>query len=50
MKGRKVTEVWRKLPREELHNYYCFSDIIGMIKSNIIRGTGHMKLWLENVT
>jgi hypothetical protein len=27
MKGMKLTEVWRKLHSEELHNYYYFSNM-----------------------
>ena len=50
MEGRKLREVWRKLHREELRNYYFFSNIIRMIKSKSMRSAGHMKFWLENLT
>ena len=46
----EVIEVWKKLHRDELHNYYFFSNIIRMIKSKSMRGAGHMKFWLENRT
>jgi hypothetical protein len=37
----EVTEEWRKMHNEELHNLYCSPDTIGMIKSRMRRG-GHV--------
>jgi hypothetical protein len=38
----EVTEGWRKLNDEELHNLYSLSSIIRMIKSRRIRLAGHV--------
>jgi hypothetical protein len=38
----EVTEVWRKLHNEELHNLYSSPSIIGMIKSRRMRWAGHV--------
>jgi hypothetical protein len=37
-----VTEGWRKLHNEELHNLYSSSSIIRIIKSRRMRWAGHM--------
>jgi hypothetical protein len=37
-----VTEKWRKLHNEELHNLYSSPDIIRQIKSRGIRWAGHV--------
>jgi hypothetical protein len=33
---------WRRLHNEELHNLYASANIIRVIKSRIIRWTGHV--------
>jgi hypothetical protein len=38
----EVTEVWRKLHSEELHNLYSSPDIIMQIKSRQMRWAGHV--------
>jgi hypothetical protein len=38
----EVTGDWRKLHNEELHNLYSSPNIIRMIKSRRVRGTGHV--------
>jgi hypothetical protein len=38
----KVTGGWRKLHNEELHNLYPYPHIIKMIKSRMMRWTGHV--------
>jgi hypothetical protein len=38
----KVTGEWCKLHNEELNDIYCSPNIIRMIKSRGIRGTGHV--------
>jgi hypothetical protein len=38
----KVTQGWRKLHTEELHNMYSSPSIIRMIKSRRIRWAGHV--------
>jgi hypothetical protein len=38
----EVTEGWRKLHNEELHNMYSSPIIIGMIKSRRMRWAGHV--------
>jgi hypothetical protein len=38
----EVTEEWRKLQNEELHNLYSSPDIIRQIKSRKIRWAGHV--------
>jgi hypothetical protein len=37
-----VTEGWRKLHNVELHNLYSSPSIIRMIKSRMMRWTGHV--------
>jgi hypothetical protein len=37
----KVTGGWRKLHNEELHNLYCSSSVIRMIKLRRVRWAGH---------
>jgi hypothetical protein len=37
-----VTEGWRKLHNEELHNLYSSPNIIRMIKSRRMRWAGHV--------
>jgi hypothetical protein len=37
-----VTEGWRKLHNEELHNLYSSPSIIGIIKSRRMRWVGHV--------
>jgi hypothetical protein len=37
-----VTEGWRKLHNEELHNLYSSPSIIRMIKSRRMRWAGHV--------
>jgi hypothetical protein len=41
-KFNEVTEVWRKLHKEELHGLYSPSTIVRVIKSRRIRWTGHV--------
>jgi hypothetical protein len=38
----EVTEGWRKLHNEEVHNLYSSLDIISMIKSRRMRCVGHV--------
>jgi hypothetical protein len=38
----EVTEGWRKLHNEELHNLYTSPNIMRMIKSRRMRWTGHV--------
>jgi hypothetical protein len=38
----EVTEGWRKLHNEELHNLYSSPSIIRMIKSRRMRWAGHV--------
>jgi hypothetical protein len=38
----EVTEEWRKLHNEELHNLYSSPDIIRQIKSRQMRWAGHV--------
>jgi hypothetical protein len=38
----KVTEEWRKLHSDELHDQYCSPDIIRVFKSRRIRWAGHV--------
>jgi hypothetical protein len=38
----EITERWRKLHNEELHNLLCYSDIIRVIKSIRMRGVWHI--------
>jgi hypothetical protein len=38
----EVTEGWRKLHNDELHNLYSSPSIIRIIKSRRIRWTGHV--------
>jgi hypothetical protein len=37
-----VTEGWRKLQNEELHNLYSSPSIIRMMKSRKMKGAGHV--------
>jgi hypothetical protein len=39
-KGQEVTEGWRKIHKEELHNFYS-PDKIRVIKSRRLRRAGH---------
>jgi hypothetical protein len=32
---------WRKLHNKELHNFYCYPDIIRMINTRRMRWVGH---------
>jgi hypothetical protein len=42
----EVTEDWKKLHKEELHNLYSLPNIIGMIKSRRMRWGGHVaQMW-----
>jgi hypothetical protein len=41
LKRDEVTGGWRKLHNEELHNLYSSPSIIRMIKSRMMRWTGH---------
>jgi hypothetical protein len=41
-KRNEVTEGWKKLYNEELHNLYSSSDIIRMIKLRRFRWEGHV--------
>jgi hypothetical protein len=38
----EVTEEWRKLHNEELHNLYSSPDIIRQVKSRRMRWAGHV--------
>jgi hypothetical protein len=38
----EVTEGWRKLHNEELHNFYSSPDVIRMIKSRRMKWAGHV--------
>jgi hypothetical protein len=40
----EVTEGWRKLHNEEIHNLYSSPSIIRMIKSSRMRLAGHVAL------
>jgi hypothetical protein len=40
----EVTGGWRKLHKEELHNFYSSPSIIKMIKSRRMRREGHVAL------
>jgi hypothetical protein len=42
LKRDEVTGGWRKLLNEELHNLYCSTGIIGMMKSRRIRWARHI--------
>jgi hypothetical protein len=56
LKGDEVTEVWRKLHNEEVHNFYSSPSIIRMIKSRRMRwvryvariGRRRIGYWWEN--
>jgi hypothetical protein len=39
----EVTEGWRKLHNEELHNLYSSTSIIRMIKSRRMKWAGHVE-------
>jgi hypothetical protein len=41
-KRNEVTDGWRKLHNEELHNQYFSSSVIRMTKSRRMRGTGNV--------
>jgi hypothetical protein len=41
-KGNEVTEGWRKLHNEELHNLYSSPSIIRMIKTRRMKWAGHV--------
>jgi hypothetical protein len=41
-KREKVTGNWRKLHNEELNDLYSSSNIVGVIKSRIMRWAGHV--------
>jgi hypothetical protein len=41
-KGDEITEGWRKLHNEELHNLYPSPSIIRMIKLRRMRWAGHI--------
>jgi hypothetical protein len=41
-KRAEVTEEWRKLHSEELHNLYSSPDIIRQVKSRRMRWAGHV--------
>jgi hypothetical protein len=43
-----MTEGWRKLHNEELHNFYSSPSKIRMIKSRRVRGIGHVARMGEN--
>jgi hypothetical protein len=42
LKGGEVTEGWRKLHNEELHNLYCSPSIIRTIELRRMRWEGHV--------
>jgi hypothetical protein len=42
LKTDEVTEGWRRLPDDELHNLYSSPNIIRINKSRRMRWTGHM--------
>jgi hypothetical protein len=44
----EVTEDWRELYNEELHNLYSSPDIIRQIKSRQMRWAGHVKRMRED--
>jgi hypothetical protein len=42
----KLTGDWRKLHKEELHNFYSSPNIIRMIKSRRMKWAGHVaRMW-----
>jgi hypothetical protein len=43
----EVTGRWRKLPNEELHNFYSSASIIKMIRSRRMRWAVHVALMRE---
>jgi hypothetical protein len=42
-KADEVTEGWRGLLNEELHNFYSSSNIIRTVKSRRMRWAGHVE-------
>jgi hypothetical protein len=46
-KGCKVSEDWRKLHNEELHDLYCSPNIIGVIRSRRVSWVGHVACMVE---
>jgi hypothetical protein len=38
----EVTEGWKSMHNEELHNLYSSPNVTGMIKSRRMRWTGHV--------
>jgi hypothetical protein len=40
--GEEVTGDWRRLHNEELHEFYCLTNVIRVIKSKRIRWAGHV--------
>jgi hypothetical protein len=45
--GDEMLGGWRKLPNEELHNFYSPPNIIRMIKSRRMRWAGHAARFVE---
>ena len=41
-KGDEVTGEWRKLHNEELSDLYSLPNIVGVVKSRIMRWAGHV--------
>jgi hypothetical protein len=42
LRGTRLTGEWRKLHNEELHDLYCSSPVVRVIKSRRMRWAGHV--------
>jgi hypothetical protein len=43
----EVSEDWRKLPSEELHDLYCSPNVNGVIETRRMRWVGHVECIVE---